>query len=66
MPEFDLPLEQLRTYLPGRREPQDWQPFWDTTLAETKQLDVYPFNNHEGGEANEQRASTRWLQDVWG
>lgn len=144
MPEFDLPLEQLRTYLPERREPQDWQSFWDTTLAETrehdlagdpteqrpyyeliaflcthrsqaetalrtidyvdgitmaahatapakfsialmdticppsggfgvynhyagaKQLDVYPFNNHEGGEADEQLASIRWLQDVWG
>lgn len=40
MPEFDLPLEQLRDYLPERREPQDWRSFWDTTLAEAREHDL--------------------------
>lgn len=40
MPEFDLPLEQLTSYLPERREPQDWQVFWDSTLAEAREHDL--------------------------
>ncbi|MFC6703868.1 acetylxylan esterase [Flexivirga alba] len=40
MPEFDLPLDRLESYLPDRREPQDWQSFWDITLAETRAHDL--------------------------
>ena len=34
---FDLPLEQLKTYLPPRQEPTDFDEFWRKTLAETRQ-----------------------------
>ncbi|WP_283138432.1 acetylxylan esterase [Rhizohabitans arisaemae] len=34
MPLFDLPLEQLRAYLPERDEPADFDAFWSRTLAE--------------------------------
>jgi cephalosporin-C deacetylase len=33
---FDLPLEQLKTYLPAREEPPDFDAFWQRTLAETR------------------------------
>ncbi|WP_104117221.1 acetylxylan esterase [Arthrobacter sp. B1805] len=33
MPQFDLPLSELRTYLPQREEPADFDGFWDRTLA---------------------------------
>ena len=33
---FDLPLDQLRTYLPERTEPEDFDRFWADTLAETR------------------------------
>jgi len=33
MAEFDLPLEQLRTYRPALAEPSDFDRFWDDTLA---------------------------------
>lgn len=33
---FDLPLEQLRTYLPERNEPEDFDAFWERTLAEAR------------------------------
>jgi cephalosporin-C deacetylase len=33
---FDLPLEQLRTYLPTRTEPADFDAFWSETLAQTR------------------------------
>ncbi len=33
---FDLPLDQLRTYLPERTEPEDFDSFWADTLAETR------------------------------
>jgi cephalosporin-C deacetylase len=36
---FDLPLEQLRTYLPARIEPIDFDAFWDETLSQTR---AYP------------------------
>ncbi|MCB9143508.1 MAG: acetylxylan esterase, partial [Anaerolineales bacterium] len=31
---FDLPLEQLYEYRPARVEPDDFDAFWDATLAE--------------------------------
>ena len=37
MPLFDFPLEQLRGYLPPRDEPADFDAFWKSTLAETRQ-----------------------------
>lgn len=37
MPLFDMPLEEMRTYQPPRNEPQDFDAFWETTLAETRQ-----------------------------
>ena len=33
---FDLPLDQLRTYLPERTEPGDFDSFWADTLDETR------------------------------
>jgi len=38
---FDLPLEQLKTYLPARPEPADFDDFWAKTLAEAHQ---YPLD----------------------
>lgn len=38
---FDLPLEQLRAYLPERDEPADFDLFWQNTLAEARQ---YPLD----------------------
>jgi cephalosporin-C deacetylase len=38
---FDLPLDQLQTYLPPRQEPPDFDAFWQQTLAETRQ---FPLN----------------------
>lgn len=34
MPWFDLPLDQLRTYAPDAKAPQDFDEFWRRTLAE--------------------------------
>lgn len=34
---FDMPLEQLKTYLPPREEPPDFDDFWRETLDETRQ-----------------------------
>ena len=36
MAQFDLPLEHLRTYVPDRDEPDDFDEFWSTGLAETR------------------------------
>ena len=36
MPLFDYPLDQLKTYLPDRNEPADFDAFWQATLAETR------------------------------
>ena len=33
---FDLPLEQLQTYLPPRDEPEDFGEFWSATLAQAR------------------------------
>jgi len=38
---YDLPLEELRTYLPPRNEPADFDAFWQSTLAEARQ---HPLN----------------------
>jgi cephalosporin-C deacetylase len=38
---FDFPLEQLKTYLPERAEPADFDSFWQATLAEARQ---HPLN----------------------
>jgi cephalosporin-C deacetylase len=38
---FDLPLEQLQTYLPPRNEPADFDAFWAQTLHEARQ---YPLD----------------------
>ena len=34
---FDLPLDQLKTYLPQREEAPDFDSFWQSTLAEARQ-----------------------------
>ncbi len=36
MPLFDLALETLRTYLPARDEPADFDAFWQNTLKATR------------------------------
>lgn len=36
----DMPLDQLRTYLPERREPEDFDDFWARTLAEAREHDL--------------------------
>src|SRR5690606_15237710 len=38
VPLFDLPLEQLRSYLPERDEPDDFDSFWTRTLAEAREF----------------------------
>ena len=37
MPFFDLSLEELHTYQPERFEPDDFDAFWASTLADTRQ-----------------------------
>jgi cephalosporin-C deacetylase len=37
---FDLPLEKLRTYLPTREEPEDFDSFWNETLTQTRQFPI--------------------------
>ncbi len=41
MAYFDLPLEQLKTYLPPRKEPADFDAFWQATLAGARK---FPLN----------------------
>jgi cephalosporin-C deacetylase len=36
MPFFDMPLEQLKVYLPERVEPADFDAFWQQTLKEAR------------------------------
>jgi len=38
---FDLPLNELKTYLPTREEPTDFDSFWKSTLAEAR---TFPLN----------------------
>jgi cephalosporin-C deacetylase len=33
---YDMPLEQLQTYLPPRNEPEDYDAFWQRTLSEAR------------------------------
>ena len=40
---FDLSYEQLKTYLPSREEPPDFDAFWQETLAKTRS---YPLDAH--------------------
>ena len=35
---FDMPLEKLKTYLPPREEPPDFDSFWEQTLAEVRRF----------------------------
>ncbi len=39
---FDLPLDQLRAYLPPRDEPVDFDAFWQGTLAEVRSAPLDP------------------------
>jgi len=39
---FDFPLDQLKTYLPPREEPADFDIFWQQTLNESKKYDLSP------------------------
>jgi cephalosporin-C deacetylase len=39
---FDLPLDQLRSYLPPRDEPADFDAFWRATLDEVHQMPLNP------------------------
>jgi cephalosporin-C deacetylase len=47
MPRFDLPLAELRGYLPTVAEPHDFDEFWTRTLAEARALDRPPVLRHE-------------------
>lgn len=38
---FDMPLEELQVYRPQRDEPDDFDDFWQTTLAESR---IFPLN----------------------
>lgn len=40
---FDLPLDQLKTYLPDRTEPDDFDKFWNETLSQTR---TFPLEAH--------------------
>ena len=40
--EFDLPLDQLRAYRPPREEPDDFEAFWQGTLADARRHDLDP------------------------
>lgn len=42
MPLMDLPLEELRGYLPDREEPSDFDAFWADTLGEARSHDRPP------------------------
>ena len=39
---FDKPLEELKTYLPAREEPADFDAFWAATLAATRRHPLNP------------------------
>ena len=43
MPLFDMPLKELESYLPQRVEPDDFDTFWQRTLAEAN---AHPLNAH--------------------
>jgi cephalosporin-C deacetylase len=37
---FDMPLTELKTYLPAREEPTDFDAFWAQTLAEAREFSL--------------------------
>lgn len=37
MAYFDFPLEELQHYFPPRREPEDFDAFWQNTLETVRQ-----------------------------
>jgi len=39
---FDMPLEELKTYLPPRQEPSDFDVFWERTLVEARSFPLDP------------------------
>jgi cephalosporin-C deacetylase len=39
---FDMPLDQLQSYLPERREPADFDAFWARTLSEVRSHPLNP------------------------
>ncbi len=39
---IDLPLDQLQRYCPSREEPQDFDGFWDSTIASARQFPLSP------------------------
>ena len=41
---FDLPLDQLQNYRPLRVEPDDFDTFWNKTLAQTRSFPLDAFN----------------------
>lgn len=41
MPHFDMPLHDLKSYLPERNEPDDFDAFWDATLEDAR---THPLN----------------------
>ncbi|MEA2536926.1 MAG: cephalosporin-C deacetylase [Chloroflexota bacterium] len=42
MAQFDLPLDELRSYRPERHEPADFDAFWRDTLAESRRSTFPP------------------------
>lgn len=40
MPQFDMPLEELRVYKPPRAEPADFDTFWTSTLGEARKQEL--------------------------
>ena len=40
MARMDLPLSELREFVPDVREPQDFDDFWSRTLAEAREFDL--------------------------
>lgn len=40
MPQFDLPIDQLRAYKPNLAVPDDLDAFWDRTIAETRSTEL--------------------------
>ncbi|MEP7288234.1 MAG: acetylxylan esterase [Chloroflexota bacterium] len=43
---FDMPLEQMRTYLPPRNEPADFDAFWKRTIEEAQSFPLAATFNH--------------------
>jgi cephalosporin-C deacetylase len=39
---FDLPLEKLKTYLPTRDEPEDFDTFWQQAISDSESFDLSP------------------------